>query len=142
MNIQERLQNDLNRSRGAWALVFFLLTCAVPGLLRAQADSSSHAYLYLDTYQARFECLLSVPDIMGPQSENFELPPQEPAHLWSNQGRRPLRTPLVEVPPPPHRPHLEVPLASLLWLGLGMVFLSLRHISGGRVSGRAFMTWM
>ena len=41
--------------------LFFLLAWAAPGLLRAQ---SSHAYLYLDAYEARFECLVGVPEMM------------------------------------------------------------------------------
>jgi len=46
------------------------------------------------------------------------------------------------VPLLPRPPQIKIPLASVLWLGLGIAFLSLRHISGGRVPGRAFMTWM
>jgi hypothetical protein len=85
---------------------------------------------------------LPVTVIVGSQSENFELTSGYPSNLWKNQGRLSLRTPLAEVPVPSRAAQIKIPAASLLWLGLGFVFFGLRHISGGRVPGRAFMTWM
>jgi hypothetical protein len=85
---------------------------------------------------------LPVTVVVGSQSESFTLDAQSPSHVWNNQGRLSLRTPLAEVPARPRPSQLKLPLASILWVVVGILFLSLRHISGGRVAGRAFMTWM
>jgi len=85
---------------------------------------------------------LPVTVVVGSQSESFNLDANSPSHVWHNQGRLSLRSPLAEVPLQPRPSHIKLPVASILWVVAGILFLSLRHISGGRVPGRAFMTWM
>jgi hypothetical protein len=85
---------------------------------------------------------LPVTVVVGSQSESFELNAQATSHVWHNQGRLSLRSPLAEVPARPRPSQMKLPVASILWVVAGILFLSLRHISGGRVPGRAFMTWM
>jgi len=44
--------------------IFLAMACLTSAGLLAQGKSSAHAYLYLDGYGARFECLLGVSEMM------------------------------------------------------------------------------
>jgi hypothetical protein len=86
---------------------------------------------------------LPVTVVVGSQSENFMLTAEQPSRVWNNQGRLSLRTPLAEVPHLPPAPRLEIPVASLLFLGVGIVVLViLRRSGGGRIAGRMVLNWI
>ena len=50
----------------------------------------------------------------GGPPQDFTLTPQEPSHVWTNDGQVNLRQPLVEVPSVPESTTLRVPLSNLL----------------------------
>lgn len=84
---------------------------------------------------------LPVMVVVGSQSESFELTAAAPSHVWNNQGRLSLRTPLAEVPRP-QPSEIRVPIASIALLIVGAAYLGLRRPPVARVAGRAVISWI
>lgn len=80
--------------------------------------------------------------IAGSQSEDHELSAGIPSCEWTNRGRLALRAPLAAVPPLPPLEKIRIPLGSVLWTVIGLIFFSRQMRHGGKVAGRLLMTLM
>jgi len=85
---------------------------------------------------------LAVSIILGSQSEDHELSAGAPSFEWVNGGRLASHSPLAAVPPLPPVETIRLPLGSILWAVVGLVFLTRQLRRGRRVPGRLMMTLM
>lgn len=83
--------------------------------------------------------LLSVSIIAGLQREDHELSAGSPACEWVNRGRLAPHSPLAAVPPLPPVATIRLPLASILWVMLGLFVLGRQLLLGRGRPGRLLM---
>jgi len=71
----------------------------------------------------------------GSQSDTVEMSRALPFAKWRNEGRLAPPKPLAEVPSLPPQTYLPVPVASAVWLVIGLVYYVMRNRTGRKPRG-------
>lgn len=71
----------------------------------------------------------------GSKTENLEISRALPFAKWQNEGRLPPPRPLAEVPMLPPETYIPVPVSSLVWLVIGIIYYVLRNRTGRKPRG-------